>query len=240
MTPIRQTLAALAVLGATATASVAAPIALPAGDTIDTFFYLDAEVTAPDPDWFGTTEATGIANATRIRDGFDGFGVVEGLYNVSASVLSTVTRATNGQLVFGYDFSAMDLSGAGDNGPINFVLRGFAGYDVTFAWTGAVGIPYVPFISRSADGDAITFEFFDPLGIMLAGANLETFLFAVDAPSFRMNGTGEAGLFIDSFGVEQVALVGALPVPAAIPLPAGGLLLLAGLGGLAALRRRTA
>lgn len=213
----------------------AAPVPIIAGMTVDSLAYDGAGVSAGDPDWFGTIEASGQATANRTRDGFDGFEVVEGLYNVDAFVDWTVTRATNGQLVFGYDFSAVDNVGAGLNGVLDFTLSGFAGYDLNLAWTGPA-FPYVPSVSRSADGDAISFDFFDPLGPIFGG--IETILIAVDAPSFRTNGGGTAGIVLDTFGIEQVALSGPLPVPAPVPLPAAAGFLLAALGGLFALRRK--
>lgn len=172
-----------------------------------------------------------------MRDGFvGGVGVVPGLYDVTATVSSKVIRATIGQLVFSYDFGALDLSGTGTNGVLGFDLTGFAGYDVTFAFQKADAFFYAPQINRSADGDTISFDFFDPTDLL--GAGFETFLFAVDAPSYRTNGAGTAAILLDTFGTEDVALTGFLPVPAQVPLPASLPALLIGLGALGALRTR--
>lgn len=172
-----------------------------------------------------------------MRDGFvGGVGVVPGLYDVTATVSSKVIRATIGQLVFSYDFGALDLSGTGTNGVLGFDLTGFAGYDVTFAFQTADAFFYALQINRSADGDTISFDFFDPTDLL--GAGFETFLFAVNAPSYRTNGAGTAAILLDTFGTEDVALTGFLPVPAQVPLPASLPALLIGLGALGALRTR--
>ncbi|MBF9035383.1 VPLPA-CTERM sorting domain-containing protein [Rhodobacterales bacterium HKCCE2091] len=115
------------------------------------------------------------------------------------------------------------------------MLSGFAGYDVSLAWTGPA-FPYIPVVDFSADGDTLGVGFYDPTDVLFGG--IETLLLSVDAPAFRLNGTGSAGITLDTFGTGQVALSGPLPTPSAVPLPAGGLLLLGGLGGIAVLRRR--
>lgn len=221
--------------------ALATPTTLTAGSSVNLTNYPTYEVTSPDADWFGTTLWSGTASANRTRDGVLGPGpVIPGLFNVDAFVDATVTSTTNGNLVFGYDLYGTDNSGGGLNGVVNYMLTGFGSYDVTFAWTG--GVPtafYAPTIGRSVDGDTITVSFRDPRDILGAPGVIERFLFMVDAPTYALAGGGTAGIALQTFGTGQEALSGALPSAAAVPLPASVLLLLGGIAGLAALRRRT-
>jgi hypothetical protein len=223
--------------------AIAAPVPfLPGTEVQDGGIYTDFEVGAADPDWTGTVLASGSASATKSRDGFGpGGGIIPDLYNVTATVDSQVIRATNGQLVFQYDFGASDSSFAGLNGVLGFSFSGFAGYDMTFAYRQA-GATYAPTITRSADGDTITFGFFNPIDLTLGG--FESFLFAVDAPAFLTTGAGDATILLDTFGTQAVALSGFLPAPAAlapVPLPASLPFLLLGVGmlGMTARRKRS-
>ncbi len=227
---------AAAALLASATLSPAAPLPLLPGTTLPSIDYFDfGEVPDGDPDWFGTVLETGTATANETRDGFVIDEVVEDLYDVDAIVDWTVTRATNGQLVFAHDFSGADNGFVGTNGVLGFDLNGFAGYDIGIGWN-APGAPYVPTIERSANGETVSVGFFDPRDILFG---IETLLIVVDAPDYRTTGTGTAGIEIDSFGTITSPLSGPLPIPAPIPLPAGAVLMLGALGLLGLTRRRS-
>lgn len=199
--------------------------------------YLSYEIATGDPDWFGTELTTVRASANEIRDGFlDGIGVIDELYNVTAGIETTVIRATNGQLVFKILPFVEDGSGAGINGATDFSVSGFAGFDVAFGWTGVdpSGV-LAPVISRSADGDTISFDMLDPRN-PVPGV-YEDLLFSVSAPGFTLAGMGTADIIIDTFGTTPRTLSG-LPAPSVVPLPASALALMLGLGALSLTRCR--
>lgn len=236
----RTPLAAAITAAALALTTPAHAVLLGAGTTLDFNDYDLYAVTPGDVDWFGTELATATPRATEVRDGFlDGIGVVTGLYNVTAGFDITVTRSTSGRLVFEILPFARDDSFAGlFNGAKDFSISGFAGFDVDFAWTGVpLSSVLAPVIKRSADGDTLTFDMLDPR-TAVPGV-YENLLFAVDAPSFALTGSGTADILIETFGSTTRSFTG-LPAPstAVIPLPASGLALGLGLVALGAMRRR--
>lgn len=203
------------------------------GTTLDTGdFFFDAEVEETDTAFFGPLLASASRTVTERRDGFDGFDVIPDLYIVNANIAVDVYAGAIGT-VFAYRFGAVDLSGAGDNGVPIYTISGFAGLNIVAGWNFA-GDPAIPALSRSADGDMIIIDFFDPLTTLQP---TETILFATDAPSFRFNGSGAAALEIDTFGTT-VRTFERLPAPAPIPLPASGLLLGGALGMIMLARRK--
>jgi len=170
--------------------------------------------------------------AFETRDGFAGGAVVEDLFDVSVALTARVWRGNTGLLTFGYDYAAS--ANFGLSGSLGFSADGFAGYDLDYGYVLNFTAPYQAAVSRSTDGDTLSFGHFapeDPLPIN------ETFLFVTDAPTYAFSGNAVLNVEIDTFGTTPRA-VGGLPVPAAIPVPAslplmGFALLLMGL-----LRRR--
>ncbi|PWR03864.1 hypothetical protein DKT77_03875 [Meridianimarinicoccus roseus] len=217
-------------------AGPASALSLIPGETLSSSDYFDlGEVADGDPAFFGTVLDVVTRSATEVRDGVVGPGpVIPGLYDVTGTIMVTVHRSATGRTVFAYDFSSIDNSGAGINGARVFTVSGFAGYTIDLGWN-FDSFPYVPAISRSADGDTVTVEYFDPRDTQVS---LETILLATDAPTFSFGGSGTVGIEIDSFGTT-VRSLSELPAPSAVPLPAAGLLL-AGALGLAGFSRRVA
>lgn len=217
----------------------ASAVSLLSGSSVDTFFYEDAEITAGDPDWFGTELAFVTNTATERRDGFDGFEVVEDLFIVDASLGVRLVRSISERLVFQMLPGAFDVgmfNGDGPSGAQFFSISGFAGYDVDYGWFNASTFgPLIPGISRSADGDTISIDLID-LTIAQSGG-FEEFYFAVDAPDFRFTGTGTATIEIASFGSVERTFSG-YPVPSAVPVPASAYGLALGLSALGLMRRR--
>ena len=241
---LRRTFAASLIAGALTLPILSLPghaVPLAPGSTLDLTNYDVLGVTAGDPNWFGTELRTVTQSANETRDGFvDGVGVVQGLYDVTAGITSTVSRTASGRLVFDIMPFASDASLAGtfNNGAQLFRMNGFAGYTIDFAWSNPKTPMHLlaPGISLSADGDEITINMLAP-DIPSTTPKYERFLFAVDATDIGLTGAGEVDIVIDSFGTTTRTLSG-FPVPAVIPLPASGLALLLGLAALGAARRR--
>ncbi len=224
--------------------AIAVPL-LP-GETLTFSDYLDAAVAPGDPDWFGTPLLAGSASAVETRDGFAPPDVVEDLFTFEGLIDVAVERSVTGRTVFGYRIAGRNGSLIAGGGLLGFAVSGFAGYSVDFAPFGDEDplLFIAPDISRSADGDVLTFLFtFEgglPLGFseVLQDLSVETFLFATDAPEVRTNGGGSLEFTHPEFGSIDVVVPSVLPAPAPIPLPAGLSLLVGGLGALALLRRR--
>lgn len=130
-------------------------------------------------------------------------------------------------------------------------LTGFGDFDVDVASRfDTFGDKHITSASRSFDGDIITLRYFDPILIdsLAGGLREESYApsLVTNATHFENSGTitifgqrytPEDGLSDDVFTVTIDGL--AVPV-SAVPLPTPAFLLLGGLAGLAALRRRSA
>jgi len=207
---------------------------LPPGTSVDTVDYELSEVASGDPMYFETLLDTVVVTATETRDGLLGPDVIMDLYNVTVELTARVWRGSTGLLTFGYDYAVTNDCCAGINGSTDFSISGFAGYDVDYGYVMNSGFFYAPGIDRSADGDTMSVNYFDPRD---PTPNIETFLFIVDAPTYDFSGTGQMDIFIDTFGALPNGVDG-LPVPASVPLPAGLPLMLMGLGAIGVIRRR--
>lgn len=141
----------------------------------------------------------------------------------------------------------------GTFGIIGFRIDGYSGFstDVDFR-TDGLGDKGPTSVSRSVSGDLMTFRYADPLLIDAIGpGRQEESLFpsiVTDATNYANTGTmtiygqmfaAPAGAIPDPIGdIFTVQISGlAVPVPP-IPVPASGLLLLGGLAGMIAMRRR--
>ena len=234
-------LASIAVLACSS--AVAGAAALLPGATLDGGDYIDDRIATTDP-LLSPLLGTGEALFNRTEDGIVDFvpDPIEGLYDVDAILRSAALSLPAGT-GFLYQVGVDDRSGAGTNGLASVSVSGFAGYavDVAPVWDDD-GI-YAPFISRSVDGDTITFDlsFGDPgLNLLTPGIDetfIEAYLISTDAPAFSLSGSGTATLLVDTFGVETGPLSESIAVPAAIPVPASLPLLLMALGAFG-LRRR--
>lgn len=218
----------------------ASALALGPGETLDEIDYNDfGEVLVGNPLWFGPSLGMFSASARETRDGFDGFEVIEDLYDVTGVIDVEVFRTTiGGLLTFVYDFSSIvGFSPGQGNGVDVFSVSGFNGYDVEIGWAKADGNAYIPIISRSGDGDTISVDFLDPGATWQCCSVVESILVRVPAPAFRLDGTGVVDINIDSFGVYPNGLSD-LPNPSQVPLPVPAALLLGAIGMLGAQRLR--
>lgn len=127
---------------------------------------------------------------------------------------------------------------------IGFSVSGYGGFsaDVDFR-TDAPGDDGPTAVSRSVDGDLLTFRYDDPLTIdgIAPGAQEESLLPVIltDAQAFQL--TGRMTIFGRDLADPETVLtteIGGLAVPAAIPLPTSLGLLAAALAGLGLLGRR--
>ncbi|WP_375687823.1 VPLPA-CTERM sorting domain-containing protein [Pseudooceanicola sp. LIPI14-2-Ac024] len=173
------------------------------------------------------------ATANRTEDGFlDDVGLIEDLYNVTATVVQDVIKGPSG-MIFSYTFDAdTGFSPGMDTGQFDLVFTGFAGWTLDIEYLLEDGTPFPYLVSRSADGDTVTFEPFEPVYF-----DTGRFFLSTDAMTFAQTGGGSAAIGLDTFGIEAVPWSIPLAAPAEVPLPAGGVLLLAGLGALGGAHR---
>ncbi|MEM1343713.1 MAG: VPLPA-CTERM sorting domain-containing protein [Pseudomonadota bacterium] len=184
------------------------------------------------------------ATATVKRDGIDDFdfSTIEDLFVVTGTISQDILQGPDG-VIFATTFDGQGSGiGTEPDGVEFYTLSGYSGFDVDVEYLSTapplsqfvsdVVYPFV--VSRSADGDTITFE--ASPGDPIDGFPTGTFFIATNAPNFATNGQGSAGLAVFSFSTFDTPLSG-LARPTPIPLPAPALLLVSGLAALAAVRR---
>lgn len=225
----RQLLAAFAVM-LLSTAATAAPllpggVIFPAGDTA---------ITAPN--------TTGVVqNDNLIPFSFD----ITAFTNVGGNVQNRVAESNllNTMIFSPRIRDTFNIATRGFE-IIGFSLDGYAGWSTDVGYrTDGLGDKGPTAVSRSADGDRLTFRYGDPLFISgLFGGPREESLFpyiTTDAPSYAL--TGSMTLFgINTANPEElfsVELTG-LAVPSSVPEPAAGLLFGTGLAGLLGMSRQ--
>ena len=223
--------AALAVMGAPAVAAPLSPgsVIFPTGTT-----------SAADPDLAGTVINDNLITAT--------FGgpLIIARYNVQ----NRVVRSTNlGSLIFAPRIRDPFNNGFASRFEIvAFRLTGFGDAmlsDVEFRTDG----PYdkgPTSVSRSNDGDILTFRYGDPLlndALNPPGVRDESYFPSIKTTATHFRNIGTMTLLGRSSDADpddplQSVTIRGIAVPAVIPLPASGVLLIGGLAGLGALARR--
>lgn len=177
-------------------------------------------------------------------------GVDPDLFPTGFTVQDRVTRSNNtGNLIFGPRLrDSFNINPFAGNFLVDAVeVTGYAGFDVNANYrTDGAGVRGPTFAERSGDGDTLTFTFGFPLfvGNMMGLPQEDSYFFSIetDAEAFDESGTLTVfGRYQDAPGeVFSAQITGiAAPAIAPIPLPAAGLLLLAGLGALGLLRHKT-
>lgn len=126
---------------------------------------------------------------------------------------------------------------------LGFQLTGYAGWDTDVGYrTDSLGDKGPNLVSRSVDGDLLTFRYDDPLFISgIAPGPQEESLFpyiVTDALNYALTGTMTIfGRDIDTDTLMSVS-IGGIAVPSAVPVPAAAWLFGSGLMGLVAVARR--
>jgi len=171
------------------------------------------------------------------------------VYTGGHLVQSRVTSTTGSALNFSVRLRDPQNTGYLDLLVDTVTLTGYAGFDTDVLYrTDGSGDAGPSFASRSADGDAITFDFAFPLffGNLAQEVHQESYFLSIvtDAPSYAQTGrmivTGHSS---EDPGTILTAEISGLWAPAAlpaVPLPLSGWLLLSGLGAFGILRRRGA
>lgn len=172
------------------------------------------------------------------------------LTDVGGNVQNRVTQTAGGTLNFAPRIRDTFNIDGGTFAITAFRLFGYgsANVDVDFR-TDGLGDKGFSSVSRSVDGDTMTFRYDDPLFIdAIAPGRQEESLFpslVTDATNFELTGRMTVfGYLLDGTGgqpsFDQLVSVsvGGLAVPVApVPLPASALLLLGGIAGLRMLKR---
>ena len=223
-----------AVLVALGTPLVAAP--LPVGGVI----FPGGTTSAADPDLAGT-----IINDNLIPIGFGGPLIV-----ANYSIQNRVVRSDNsGALIF-----APRIRNPFNNGfstrfeIVAFRLTGFADATLTDVdyRTDGLGDKGFTSVSRSLDGDTLTFRYGDPLlndAFDPPGVRDTSFFPSIKTTALHFRKTGTLTLLGRSSDADpddplQSVTIRGIAVPGVVPLPASGLMLIGGLAGLGALARR--
>ncbi len=227
-------LAAIAVFAITSLPAVAAPLS-PGGVIFPT-----GTSVAADPDQAGV-----IVNDNLIDAAF-GAGFFQATYRVqNRVVLSNTLNTLSFRPRIRDPFNSGGFSERFDI--VAFSLTGFAGFnllDVDFL-TDAQGDKGPTSVSRSADGDLLTFRYGDPLHndfLNPPGVRDESLFPAIKTNATRFKNNGTMPLFgrrsdADPNDPLQTITITGLAAPV-VPLPASVFLLLAGIGGLGALGRK--
>lgn len=173
------------------------------------------------------------------------------LNNVGGMVQNRVTRTQNGTLNFAPRIRDTFNIDGGTFVISAFRLRGFGTFDLDVDFrTDGLGDKGFTSVSRSVAGDLLTFRYGDPLfvdSIIPPGRQQESLFPSIvsNAKTFKTTGSMTILGYIaplgtnaaDPFASLMSVTIGGLAVPA-VPIPASGLLLLAGLGGFGAMRLR--
>ncbi len=227
-------IAALAAFAITSLPVTAAPLS--PGDVI----FPTGTSVAADPDQAGTVVNDNLINAVF------GAGFFQATYNVQNRVVLSNTLNT---LIFSPRIRDPFTSGGFSDrfSIVAFSLTGYAGFDlfdVDFK-TDGVGDKGPTSVSRSADGDLLTFRYGDPLHNDLfnpPGVRDESFFPTIKTNATRFKNIGTMTLFARRSDADpgdplQTLTITGLATPV-VPLPASMFLLLAGIGGLGALSRK--
>lgn len=149
------------------------------------------------------------------------------LTDASGSVQNRVVESHNlGTLIFAPRIRGTSNSGLGDFQILGFSLDGYAGWETDIEFrTDGLGDVGPDYVTRSADGDTLTFLYdsSDPID-MFSGIFGETSLFPTiltDAPSFSLSGTMTIfGIDVSDPTTILAVTLNGIAIPQAIPVPA--------------------
>lgn len=195
---------------------------------------------AADPDLAGTVINDNLIEAT--------FG--SGFFIASYDIQNRVVRSNNlGSLIFAPRIrNPLNLGFATRLEIVAFSLTGYAGAvltDVDFR-TDGLGDKGFTSVSRSVDGDQLTFRYADPLindAFNPPGVRDTSFFPSIKTTATTFKKRGTLTLFARSSTADpndplETITIRGIAVPGVVPIPASGLLLLGGLAGLGAVARR--